>query len=186
MQWKFVLDMMTPWSSLFIFLFIEIFLCSALILPGVPATLRRRLLQLLKYMWNDHPRFRIVMKTALVIITGLFLDSLRRMVQVEFMMHSSTAMRDSLNVGRHLDFDLAFFQAEKNAFLCGTCVFFWMMLYRFQAMYGEVAALEEKIATLSKGGVPESELEPTKMTKIEDVENTNKTPQGSPSQKKNQ
>lgn len=94
------------------------------------------------YMYSKHflisIRFRIVSKTILVIISALFLDSIRRMYSV----HLTIYQPDILKMGKQTEMNTVLVASQRNAFLTGLSVFLFLVIYRFQAMSDQVNNLD--------------------------------------------
>merc|ERR1711879_900114 len=77
-------------------------------------------------------------KTVMFIIGGFFLDALRQV----YMLYDATSVYGTTSgqvpgaSGYTLNKDayLGFYKAERNAYLCGTTIFLFFMLYRFAHM----------------------------------------------------
>merc|ERR1711879_1050149 len=114
--------------------------------------LRRRFMNQLAKLWNEYPRFRLVTKTVMFIIGGFFLDALRQV----YMLYDATSVYGTTGSqvpnasGYTLNKDayLGFYKAERNAYLCGTTIFLFFMLYRFAHMTATLTLLENKLASL--------------------------------------
>ncbi|PRP82509.1 hypothetical protein PROFUN_10079 [Planoprotostelium fungivorum] len=135
-----LLDYLNQWAVIFLILSFEVILCSLMVLP-FPLTWRLKFSNGMSKLWNGFPRFRIVAKTLLVIVSALFLDSLRRMYTV----HLSIYQPDILKMGRQTEMNMMLVSAQRNAFLCGLSVFLFMVLYRFQSMADQLAFLQTRM-----------------------------------------
>ena len=137
---KFLLDYANQWAPVFILLMCELVLCTAMILP-IPIQWRAKISQQMSRLWNLYPRFRIVMKTFIGIVTALFLDALRQM----YMVHLSQRQPDLLKVGKEGEMNNTLVAAQRNAFMCGFTVFLFMVLYRMQSMADQISGLEDRL-----------------------------------------
>eukprot|EP01117_Protostelium_nocturnum_P006732 TRINITY_DN2423_c0_g1_i1.p1 TRINITY_DN2423_c0_g1~~TRINITY_DN2423_c0_g1_i1.p1 ORF type:complete len:201 (-),score=68.81 TRINITY_DN2423_c0_g1_i1:267-869(-) len=142
----FLMEYMNQWAIVFMILCLEVTLCTLMILP-LPVQFRLNLSSAMSKLWNSFPRFRIVTKTLLVIITGLFFDSLRRMYSI----HLTTFQPDVLKIGKQVEMNTVLAEAQRNAFLTGVAVFLFLVLYRFQAMADQIAYLDTRMNDYSAG-----------------------------------
>jgi len=137
---------MNQWALIFLILSIEVILCSLMVLP-FPINWRLKFSNGMAKLWNQFPRFRIVAKTVLVLVSGLFVDSLRRMYTI----HLSIYEPSILKMGRQTEMNMVLVAAQRNAFLTGLSVFLFLVLYRFQAMSDQVAFLQARMDQYQEG-----------------------------------
>jgi len=148
---SFLGENLNQWSIVFLIFAAEILMCTAIVVPG-PISFRRQFMNQLAKLWNEYPRFRLVTKTVMFIIGGFFLDALRHM----YMLYDATSVYGPANAqvpgaGAYTinkDAYLGFYKAERNAYLCGTTIFLFFMLYRFAHMTHTLTLLENKLASL--------------------------------------
>jgi hypothetical protein len=148
---SFLGENLNQWSIVFVIFMVEILMCTAIVVPG-PISFRRKFMNHLAKLWNEYPRFRLVTKTVMFIIGGFFLDALRQV----YMLYDATSVYGTTSgqvpgaSGYTLNKDayLGFYKAERNAYLCGTTIFLFFMLYRFAHMTTTLTLLENKLASL--------------------------------------
>jgi len=139
-----VLGQLNLWTLVFILLLFELSLLAAMILP-LPFAWRRSFIDFVAIPWQQSSRLRIVSKTVFAILGILFLDSLREMY---FAMRSiSSATEGFLSPGpdSQAQANLDLMASQRNAFLCGTTVFLFVLLHRFQSLIDKIAELESQL-----------------------------------------
>lgn len=136
----FLIENLTQWTFPFALLTIELILCTVVVAP-LPALMRTSLLKGLRSLWSRFPRFRLVYKTIMLLVTFLFVDSVRRMYVV-YMRMELQHLAGKNGAANDLS---ALYAAERNAYLCGFTVFLYLLLLRFESMLGDQTKLEEQV-----------------------------------------
>lgn len=155
----FLLSHMNLWAAVFLLLCLELAMYTFLILP-FPLSWRRELLESVSRLWRRVPRAQVVVWTVLVMLSLLFVDSLREMY---------AASRAISPNNQHMlpEVSSEIYAQQRNAFLCGFTVFLAHMLYRFQSMVARISELEQALVTSPKSRRPRHQEPISTATKTE-------------------
>jgi len=134
---------MIQWTLVFGFLIAEIFYCTLLVLP-FPLSFRKALVGVLNKIWN-HQTLKIVFTIIFVIISLLFIDSLRSAVQAQDRLDHAEGHLATLESTYKI-----LFRHQRNSYISGFSAFLLLMLFRFKEMFSEIHSIEQKSSAVVK------------------------------------
>eukprot|EP01119_Soliformovum_irregulare_P009021 TRINITY_DN22131_c0_g1_i1.p1 TRINITY_DN22131_c0_g1~~TRINITY_DN22131_c0_g1_i1.p1 ORF type:complete len:189 (-),score=46.21 TRINITY_DN22131_c0_g1_i1:72-638(-) len=137
---EFLVANTNAWSGVFILLCLELSVCSFIIFP-VPASLRRSVLESIANVWNKSPRIRICVWMTQLLIATLFMDSIRNLYSIHLAFKNMDPLTQ-IGGQPNIELNQNIYQAQRNMFLCGSTLFMFMVVYRFQSMADKLRDME--------------------------------------------
>jgi len=132
---------MIQWVFVFTLLVVEAIALLLFILP-LPKALKKAYMKAISAVWNQ-PQIRRVLIGCLIVVTVLFIDTIRTL-------YSITHKPDDVAVSQTMLISL--FRQQRNAYLTGFTLFLLLVLYRIQALLGELFLLETTTTAIVSQG----------------------------------
>lgn len=132
---------MIQWVFVFTLLVVESIALILLILP-LPNAIKKVYMKFISALWNQ-PQIRRVLIGCLIIVTVLFIDTIRTL-------YSITHKPDDVAVSQTMLISL--FRQQRNAYLTGFTLFLLLILYRIQALLQELFQMDAKTSAIVSQG----------------------------------